>query len=173
MMIGKMMVKNICVGGLLAILATLAWSCNKDDEVRAPENILGYWMPDENTYLEFSTDNAAFRLKIEYQDGESIGEWSREVYYYEPGYNLVIYLTARHDASVYQIVDLTSKEMTWCWVKDIEAHSTEEIGKLIGEIINEAQEGFKLDPENYQSFRRLTQDEFFKVLESLDIEYPW
>lgn len=158
------------------MLLPVFFSCSKEEEVRQPENIMGIWSPDDSTYLEFTTNNSVYHLTIEQQDGESIGLWVRDVYYYEPGYDLVIYLTAGHDADVYQIVEMTADRLTWCWVKNIDITdmgSTDAVGHLIGEIINEAQEGFKLNPELYQNFTRISEDRFFSIIESLDIDYPW
>lgn len=151
----------------------LLGSCTKDDSVRLPEDIIGIWSPSDTTYLEFSEENTVYHLEIRYQDSESIGEWTRDVYYYEPGYNLVVYLSSEHDAAVYQIVELTQNSFTWCWVKDIDAESTESITQIIGQIINEAQEGFKLDPALFRTFHKIPRDQFYKILENLDINYPF
>lgn len=149
-------------------------SCSNDnDDVRLPEDILGVWSPSSDVYLEFLEKNEIRHLQVEYQDGESIGLWTKDVYYYEPGYNLVIYLSGEREADVYQIVEMTHTHMTWCWVDAVTASNTEDIGKVIGDIIKKAQEGYKLDPALYQSFLRLTQDQFFDVLEKLDLNYPW
>lgn len=158
---------------LTSLLLVMA-GCKKDDDVREPADILGVWSPGDNYYLEFTSENnSVYNLEIEYQDGESIGKWTRDVYYYEPGYNLVVYLSSSHTAAVYQIVEFTGNKFTWCWVEDIDADTTESIGKIIGEIINQAQEGFKLDPALYQTFQKIPKDKFYELLESLDIEYPW
>lgn len=154
----------------------LLFSCSKDDEtVRLPENILGVWAPSDSVYLEFGEKQVVHRLDIFHQDGESIGRWELEVYYYEPGYNLVIYMDYTNVATVYEIVTLSDKELTWCPVKTITQQQIEQtgIGKLIGEVINEAQTGFTLNPELYQTLSKVSEDKFFSLLESLDIMYPW
>ena len=140
-----------------------------------PEDIIGIWSPSDSHYLEFGKDYTVHNLEIEYQDGESIGLWRTDAYLYEPGYHIVIYMTGTQ-ADVYQIVALDPNQMTWCWVEKIEIDDTankETIGHLIGDIIKKAQEGFDLNPELYQSFRKISQDEFFSILEKLDIMYPW
>ena len=154
----------------------LSWglcSCSSDDEVRQPSDILGVWSPSDNLYLEFCDQNIIHKLDIEYQNNESIGEWTKDVYYYEPGYNLVIYLTGEPYANVYEIVELNEKKMTWCKVDEVMVENSENIAHIIGEIINKAQEGYRLNPELYQSFRYIPQDQFFDILENLDIYYPW
>ena len=138
-----------------------------------PYDILGVWCTPDSIYLEFQNDNIVHRLEIEEQDGESIGIWEEDVFYYEPGYNLVIYLTPAYHARVYQVVELTSTQMTWCWVYDIDVTGAESISKLLGDIINKAQEGFRLDPALYQYFSYVPEDTFLSILEELDIMYPW
>ena len=160
-----------CMVALFSV--SLLSSCSKEEEVRRPEDILGVWSPDDTTYLEFSTGNVVHRLQIEYQDGESIGWWTEDVFYYEPGYNLVIYISSDYTAQVYEVVKLSSRQLTWCWVDEIKATSTSSIGQIIGDIIKKAQEGYKLDPELFQDFTKISEDDFFSLLESLDIQYPW
>lgn len=167
-----MKVKGIILWISLFFVAFFS-GCSGDDEVRKPDDILGVWSPSENVYLEFSTDNIIHHLDIEMQDGETIGLWTEEVYYYEPGYNLVIYLTSGHEAVVYEIVTMNSSKLVWCPVDEIEATSADEVGQIIGDIIKKAQEGYNLDPELFQSFNRVSEDKFYAIIESLDITYPW
>ena len=139
------------------------FSCSKDEDMRMPENIIGIWSPSDSRYLEFGNDYTVHNLEIEYQDGESIGIWNNDAYLYEPGYHIVIYMSGTK-ADVYQIIELNETYMTWCWVEDIEAESAESIGAIIGQIINQAQAGFKLDPDLYQSFTRIPKDKFLDIL---------
>lgn len=163
---------------LLAVIlfsATFVSCSDKEDEPRQPEDLVGIWTPSDTKYLEFLADYNVHNLDIEYQDGETIGIWNNDAYIYEPGYHIVIFL-AGTKADVYQIIDLSEDYMTWCWVKEIivdQNANKETIGKILGEIIKEAQEGFKIDPELYQTFRKISQDEFFSILEKLDLMYPW
>ncbi|MCH5225564.1 MAG: hypothetical protein J1D77_06165 [Muribaculaceae bacterium] len=160
---------TLCV----ATICMLAGACSKEEDMRMPDDILGVWTPSADTYLEFSTNNSVYRLQIEEEGGESFGQFYRDVYYYEPGYNLVVYLSSSHTAAVYKIVELSESYFTWCWVEDIEATSADSIGQVIGQIINQAQEGFKLDPALYQTFRKISQEQYFSILENLNIDYPW
>lgn len=158
------------------LLPLLSFGCSDDNnDVRRPEDIIGIWSPSGNRYLEFGDDYTVHNLDIYYQDGEYIGDWITDAYLYEPGYHLVIYLTGTQ-ADVFQIIEMSENSLTWCWVEKIEFDETinkDNIGHILGDIIKEAQEGFKLDPELYQSFRRISYDEFYSILESLDIMYPW
>ena len=149
-------------------------SCTKEEEVRQPADILGVWALSEYSYFEFCKEYELRHLEVEYTgDGIALGIWSKDVYYYEPGYNLVIYLSGEKAADVYQIVTMTDEKLTWCPVDHVEITDADSAGKMIGEIIEKAQEGYKLDPALYQSFRKLSQEEFFRILEDLGIYYPW
>lgn len=161
---------------ILILSATLLTACsNSDNDVRMPVDIVGVWSPNDSQYLDFQANNTIRNVKVETQDGETIGIITDDVYFYEPGYNLVVYITADQTANVYQIIDMTDNRLTWCWVKDItdEYDGEENIGSIIGQIIKEAQEGFKLDPGNYQSFNKISEDKFLEILESLDLLDMW
>lgn len=159
------------------IILSILLGCSKDnnEDIRTPDDIIGVWSPSSDIYLEFCEDNTIRNLQIVEQDSESIGEWNDEVYFYEPGYDLLIYLTYNNKAIVYKIISLTDQNMTICWVEDIKQSMVDElgIGNVIGQIINQAQEGFKIDPELYQSFHRIPKNQFLEMLEELDIMYPW
>lgn len=161
--------------GLVTLFMSLGfYSCKSDDEeVRKPADIEGVWSPKDNVYLNFCPDNTVHRLVVEYQDGESIGVWSRDVYFYEPGYNLVIYISAESEADVYEIVELTPSRLVWCWVDEMEVHTDSSIGEVVGEIIKKAQEGFTLNPELYETFDKISENQYLSILESLDLQDPW
>lgn len=148
------------------------FSCNKDEEVRQPADIMGTWAENSSHFLQFRDDNIVRPFTILEQDGETFGKWEkRDVYYYEPGYNLVLYLNSEFDASVYQIVELTDTSMVWCWVDSIEEPHRDTIGQIIGNIINKAQEGYELNPELYQYFTRVSEEEFLEILDKLEMVY--
>ena len=158
---------------LILLPAFFLTSCSEDDDIRMPDDILGVWSPSESVFLQFQSDNIVHRLEIEEQDGESIGWWYQDVYYYEPGYNLVIYLTSDHEAKVYQIVELTSDRLTWCFVYQINISDTESITQALGEIINRAQEGFRLDPALFEYFHYVPEDTFLDIMDNIELNYPW
>ncbi|MCH5233883.1 MAG: hypothetical protein J1E16_01200 [Muribaculaceae bacterium] len=157
-------------------MVALNVACSKeDDNPRTPDNINGIWQNEGNVYKKFQSDYYLRTLTVEYQDGQSIGTWGEsEVYFYEPGYNLVIYVTTSHEADVYQIVKMDSNSFTWCPVDKIDDKGDESIGEIIGDIINKAQEGYELNPELYQKFIKISDLKFEEMLESLDIIIdPW
>lgn len=150
-------------------------SCSDNEDVRMPDDILGVWQQDADSFLQFNDDQIARRFHIDYQNGISIGKWNwDDVFYYDPGYNLIIYLSSDHEADVYQVVELTKSRLVFCWVDDIEVQSTSDIGNALGEVIKNAQEGYELNPELYQSFTRVSEDQFLSILDSLDLILdPW
>lgn len=156
----------------VTILIISASSCSKEEEMRTPDDILGTWSKNSTSFLQFRLDNIVAPFNIIYQDGQSIGKWSyNDVYYYEPGYQLVIYLNELHQAEIYEIVELSSSRLTWCWVDELDAEEVnrDNIGHIIGEIITKAQEGYKLNPELYETFNRVSESEFLSIEESLDV----
>ena len=153
-------------------------SCRSDDPiVRTEYDIMGVWTNGEGRYMRLGDDTRAYNLYVTEQDGETIGWWEQDGYFYEPGYNILLYIDNRSILDVFQIVTLTESEMTICWVKEITVSDImtgdKEVGQLIGEIIKEAQEGFQLDPALYQYFYRISEEEFLKIVDSLDLYYPW
>lgn len=158
---------------LLAFL--FLFSCSDEEKVRMPDDILGVWTPGDNLYVVFKDDNTVSKLQVEYQDDVSIGRWAEEdVYYYEPGYNLVIYVSSDMQANVYKIVKWTPEAFTWGWVDDIDISNQHDIGHIIGNIINKAQEGYFPEPDSFVTYNKVSEDQYYALLESLDIIYnPW
>lgn len=138
-----------------------------------PGDIVGVWSPAENIYLDFSEDYVVHNVVIEDIDGKTVGDWTKDAYFYEPGYNMVVYVGEGQIAEVYQIVEMNDKSLTWCLVDEVDAANEENLGHMVGDIINKAQEGYELNPELYQSFKKVPEEEFMKILESLDVFYPW
>ncbi|MCH5229645.1 MAG: hypothetical protein J1F12_06600 [Muribaculaceae bacterium] len=162
---------KIIIRAFILISALSLGACSHEEEVRSPADILGVWSPGENTYLEFLDNYEIQNLKVEYQDGLSIGRWTTEVYYYEPGYNLVVYV-ADNKANVYQVVSMNSRKLTWCKVDEIttnDVDGAESLGHIIGDIIKKAQEGYHLNPELYQTLIKIPEEEFLDIIDNLDI----
>lgn len=147
-------------------------SCSKDEEeVRTPSDILGVWSLSDSSYTVFKDNYVADHLQIDFEGEEAIGTWSLGLYVYEPGYNIVLYFDeSQSTGAVFQIVEMTSDTFTWCWVKNVTLNSWESMGEVLGEIINEAQEGFNLNPELYQRWNKIPENEFKKMLDGYGIK---
>ena len=155
---------------MVIVLGCLFASCSKEEEVRTPDAILGIWSPSENLYMTFTDNYTVLNLEVTEEDGYKIGLTSTDAYFYEPGYQIVIYMMGTH-ATVFQIVKLTQSELVWCPVDEItfdQAQEADEIGQLIGDIIKKAQEGYDLDPELYESLRSVSESEYRQMEDSLD-----
>lgn len=172
----KVKFRNTLIITFVAMIQALAAaSCSHDEEVRTPDDILGIWSPSDSEYLEFTADYRVRKLNILYQDDKSIGEWTEDAYLYDPGYQLVIYMNGVK-AYVYEVVSMDATQFTWCPVKEIDAQeidSKDKVGHILGDIIKEAQEGFHLNPELYETFYKVSEDKFYSILEGLNILYPW
>ena len=168
-------------GFLPLIFLTMAFfmaACSHEDlEVRHQDEIMGVWTDGDGSYMEFMADNTLINLKVSYQDNESIGDWTRDVYFYEPGYEIVIYLFAEVEGYIYKIINLDEKELVWCRVKELNLREDYEngmaMGEIIGNIINEAHEGFETNPADYVSFTKVPVDEFYDMIQNIDIMEPW
>lgn len=150
--------------------------CNNDEpEVRSEEDILGVWTDNEGYYMQVQPDNRAYSLYITEQDGETIGRWDEDGFFYEPGYNLVISMDSSSRPQVYQVLELNDSSLVWCWVDDLASKYQEGMsaGEIIGEILQEAQEGYEINPEFIRTFTKISDEEFYSMLESLNIFYPW
>ena len=140
-----------------------------------PADILGIWSENLDTYIKFNADYTAKPFDIYEVDGEKIGKWGyNDVYFYEPGYNMVVYRSSEPEAYVYAVVELTGTKLVWCWVETIQLEEQESIGEIVGDIINKAQEGYDLNPELYQTFTKVSDQQFELIQGSLDkILQPW
>lgn len=155
---------------LLIVFSTFFSGCEKNEEpIRSPEDILGIWAGTDSNYFQFNDDHTVRMLEVSQVDSDLIGTWYDNVYFYEPGYNILLYLDFPNDLEVYQILYLDSNEMQWCWVKSLrDTYSKDdEIGTIIGDIIKEAQEGFPLNPELYQTFHKISEDQFLDIVDKL------
>lgn len=160
-----------------ALILFATASCSNEEEVRTPADITGVWEVSKTTFIQFNDNYTAYNLTITEQDDKFYGLWIRDAYFYEPGYNLVIYMDANNEAKVYQIVSMNSASLTWCEVDKIVAADIEGgmegVGQVIGDIIKKAQEGYKLNPELFKSMKKVSNENFFDMLERLGIDYPF
>ena len=158
----------------LVVSLSLSACSNDDSHMRTSADILGVWSPGSGEYREFLNNQTVRNLTVETQDDLTIGTWEEEVYYYEPGYEIVLYITAHQEGEVYKVIDLTDKKLVWCPVDKIEVIDRDEsIGHIIGNIINKAQEGYPTNPELYETFAKISENDFLSILSGLDLIYPW
>lgn len=167
------------LAGLVVLLITVAVTgCRHEEDepdYRSHEDLYGVWTDNNGRYILFDDGNRAYNLYVTEQDGETIGTWEQDGYFYEPGYNLVIYIDYRSEPEIFQVVELTQNKLIWCWVDNLMDgyQSGMSIGEIIGKIIKDAHDGYDLDPKLYQYFDRVPDDEFYEMIERLDIMLPW
>lgn len=159
-------------------------SCSSSDEPapRDEKNILGVWTDGNGRYLYFMSETVAFDLILDNSQGQKSYSLMDDSYFYEPGYNFVILMDFRKglesdnpDSSgweemvspeVFQVTRLDSNTLTWCWVDNLTSEKYQDLSKkeIIGKVITEADKGFTLLPENYQTFTAVSMDEFNQIL---------
>ena len=169
-------IRNIVSSLTLTFLVFSLLSCSHEDpEVRNQDDILGVWSPSADRYLRFEADNTVINLVISHQDNESIGDWTRDVYFYEPGYDIVIYMDDELQANLYKVIKLTKSEMTLCWIENIrdEYDSGQSIGEIIGGIIKDAHDGYDINPANFVSYKKISDNDYYTILQGIDIMEPW
>ena len=150
-------------------------SCDSEDEpIRSENDILGVWTQGDDRYISFEEGNRAPNLYVKEQEGMTIGVWEQDGYFYEPGYQLLIYIDKSSNPGVYKVVELTETRLVTCWVENLmdKYNDGESIGQIIGDIINNAQQGYELDPANYAYYEKVPENEFYELLESI-LVMPW
>lgn len=154
------------------MLFSLALTSCSDDEpaVRSENDIYGAWVDDEGNYLYFRYPNVCYRLIPESE------EWAMldyDAYYYEPGYNFLLYVNQETQPDIYSVTQLTENEMTWVWADNLLDDKYDGMSKseILGQVIKEAQEGFKLDYSRTVEFKKIETAEFEKLLEDYGYSY--
>lgn len=171
----------------LILLLPLFTACSGDEPVeRNEEDILGIWTDGAGRYLYFNTETMVFDIRLENAGAEKSYSLMQDSYFYEPGYNFVIFLDFMKGVEngsdseswedmvspdVYQVVSLTQNSLKWCWVDNLtdEKYSGMSKKEIIGRVIQEADKGFTLLPENYQSFTRVSDEEFDRIVDDYQI----
>lgn len=173
---------------ILLILPLFA-SCSSHDEppVREESDILGVWTDGNDRYLYFVTETMVYDLRLDNSDGEMSYTLMQDSYFYEPGYNFVIFMDfmkglegENADTSdweelvspeVYEITALNKESLTWCWVDNLTSEKYKGLNKkeIIGKVIQEADKGFTLLPENYRTFTSVSESDFNQILIDYDV----
>ena len=166
---------------LLTVFALAFASCSDDEPApRSEADIYGAWADRHGDYFYFSYPNICYKLAPE-SDGHAM--LYHDAYYYEPGYNFLMYVGTDADSEIqpdiYQVTSLTDDKMTWVWADNLRDDKFDGMSKseILGQIIKEAQEGFKLDYSRTSEFTRIETSEFKRLLEKYDysdiIEELW
>lgn len=151
-------------------LTLLMASCSDDEPaVRSENDIYGAWIDNNGNYFYFRYPNLCYRLVPESEDWAIL---DYDAYYYEPGYNFLLYVSAAQEndneiqPDIYSVTSLTDTEMTWVWADNLRDDKFDGMSKseILGQIIKEAQEGFKLDYSRTRVFTKIANDEFDRIL---------
>lgn len=162
---------------LLMALSLVMASCSSDEpEVRSVSDIYGAWTDNTGSYFYFRYPNVCYKLVPESDD---VAILDYDAYYYEPGYNFLLYVSVAHDDNdqiqpdIYSVTSLTDKEMTWVWADNLRDDKYDDMssGEILGQIIKEAQEGFKLDYSRTSVFTKIETSEFKSLLEKYSYSY--
>lgn len=156
---------------LLAVVSLAMESCSKDEpKVRSESDIYGAWIDTDGNYFYFRYPNICYRLVPESDDWALL---DYDAYYYEPGYNFLLYVNQETQPDIYSVTALTESEMTWVWADNLRDDKYDGMSKseILGQIIKEAQEGFKLDYSRTYVFTKIENDEFKRLLEKYGYSY--
>lgn len=178
------------LAAVMAFVALLMPACSDDDpQPRHQDDILGKWTDGKGRILYFSSEMTVFDIRLESKDGEKTYTLMQDSYCYEPGYNFVVFLdfmqTGETDTStddsetwedvvspeVYQVSELTPDVLKWCWADNLSDDKYKGLSKkeILGMLIKEADKGFHTDPSKAQTFSRLSDSEFQKIVDDYKI----
>lgn len=155
---------------LLAICALSMSSCSSDEPAPRSENdICGAWKCDDGNYFYFKLPNICYKITVTDPERPQV---DFDAYYYEPGYNFLLYVNIESQPDIYQVTSITNNEMTWVWADNLLDDKYHGMSKseILGEVISQAQEGFDLDYSRTYVFTRLAMEEFDSVLISYGFE---
>ncbi|MBD5356246.1 MAG: hypothetical protein HDR88_04475 [Bacteroides sp.] len=169
---------SLKIFSFLAAISLLSLaSCTSDEPAPRSENdICGAWVSNEGNYMYFKLPNICYKLIPE---SEEMAQLAYDAYYYEPGYNILMYMSEDSHADIYQVTELNQNEMKWVWADNIidgdnllnEKYKGMSKSEILGSIIKQAQEGFDLDYSRTTVFNRISMEEFEEVL--IDYGYEW
>ena len=146
-------------------------SCSDDDPApRSEADIYGAWEDNSGDYFYFRYPNICYKLAPG-ADGSAALDY--DAYYYEPGYNFLLYMNIEGQPDIYGVTELSQSQMKWVWADNLLDEKYKEMSKseILGYIIKEAQEGFKLDYSRTSSFTRMETAEFKTLLEKYGYSY--
>ncbi len=147
-------------------------SCSSDEPApRSEKDICGAWRSDDGNYFYFELPNICYKLTVIDPENE-VAKLDYDAYYYEPGYNFLLYVDIETQPDIYQVTSLDSDEMTWVWADNLMDDKYDGMSKseILGAVIKQAQEGFDLDYSRTYVFTRIDIDELKSVLAAYGYE---
>lgn len=156
---------------LLMAFPFLFASCSNDEpEPRSENDIYGSWVDNDGNYFYFRYPNICYKLVPESADRAAL---DYDAYYYEPGYNFLLYMNIEGQPDIYEVTAISENEMTWVWADNLLDDKYKDMSKseILGQVIKEAQEGFKLDYSRTSVFSRIEIAEFKSALEKYGYSY--
>lgn len=152
-----------------ALLSLPMASCSDDEpQERSEYDIIGVWQDREGHIFEFADPDNLYEYDFMSQDGWEAWVKRKEMYFFEP----YSYIMMREDAEgamqVYQVVSVDDDELVICWVDTPDFSGLEGDDKF--EIFSVFfKRDYVVDPAKYETFRRLTDEEFEKQLEGYEL----
>ena len=146
-------VKTIILSLILSA-AIVSCSDDNDEPARSQDDIMGVWADIEGRYMHLAEDFKAYNLYVTDKGGKPSAEFEipRAGYFYEPGYDILLYMSAGSQPEVYKIVKLTQDELEW------------------GLIIKKAHEGYTINPDSCQTFTRVPESVYYDILSEFELD---
>ncbi len=159
---------------MLAVMAIVFVGCSSDDdpEPRSESDVYGAWIDEDGNYYYFCYPNLCYKL-VPAQSSDEYAELYYDSYFYEPGYNFLLYISSDAQPDIYEVTSLTEIGMIWVWADNLreEKYDDKSASEILGQMIKEAQAGFKLDYSRTLTFTKISTDDFKKVLEDAGYSY--
>lgn len=154
----------------VALLAILTFAGCSDDmpPATSEEDVLGIWTDKEGHYLDMGdTEHMDEYVKTQF-DGTDFWLQRHTVYFFEPNSYLMMKEDMEGNLHVYKVISVDEKEMVICWVAtpdliDMESDSKLEIFRVF------FNRDYKVDPSKYETYRRLTRQQFEAALGDTEI----
>lgn len=145
----------------MAAPALTSCSSDEDEPVRSEADIVGVWSDDAGHYMYLDSTIHSFNFDFNTSTEDEPFGFDIDGYYYEPGYNFLLYINAESQPDIYQVMSLTDTEMTWCWVDNLMEPQYDGLSKseILGKVITQAQEGFEINPALYHTYERVPMAE--------------
>lgn len=159
---------------IVTVVMVMAAGCGSDDEpaARAESDVYGAWVDGDGDYFYFKYPNICYRL-VPAASEDTYAALYNDSYFYEPGYRFLLYIDTDAQPNIYEVTSLTDREMTWVWADNLRDDKYDGMSgsEILGQVIKEAQDGFKLDYSRTTQFTKISTDDFKKILEDAGYSY--